>query len=83
MAGRWHVILSRAALFLEKARLFPNTKFIVGLDTALRVLDKKYYSNSEKQAENGRISKHFLHNFDSFIGNQTLGLQFYRSWSPC
>lgn len=59
MAGRWHVILSRAALFLEKARLFPNTKFIVGLDTALRVLDKKYYSNSEKQAENGRITKHF------------------------
>jgi nicotinamide mononucleotide (NMN) deamidase PncC len=39
------VVLTRAATFREKSRLFPNTTFIVGVDTAKRILNPKYYAN--------------------------------------
>jgi hypothetical protein len=41
--GRASVWLTRAARFIEKARLFPGTTFVVGADTALRLFDPRYY----------------------------------------
>jgi hypothetical protein len=35
------VALTRAALFTQKARLFPGCAFVVGVDTARRILDPK------------------------------------------
>ncbi len=37
------VLLTRAPLFLDKARLVPGACFVVGYDTAARLLDPKYY----------------------------------------
>jgi hypothetical protein len=37
------VVLSRAALFVEKARLFPGSVFVVGYDTAIRLVNPRYY----------------------------------------
>jgi nicotinamide mononucleotide (NMN) deamidase PncC len=41
----WHatVELTRAATFREKARLLPGTTFVVGTDTAERIVQPKYY----------------------------------------
>jgi hypothetical protein len=41
------VLLTRAPLFIEKAKLFPGSYFLIGADTAKRLVDKKYYNNSE------------------------------------
>ena len=46
-AGRWPVYVTNAPTYLEKAQLFPNTVFVVGFDTAERVLHPRYYQNSE------------------------------------
>ena len=46
-AGRWPVYVSNASTYLEKSRLFPNTVFIIGFDTAERVMHPRYYQNSE------------------------------------
>jgi hypothetical protein len=43
-AGLAPVWLSRAARFVEKARLFPGAVFVVGADTALRIVDERYYA---------------------------------------
>ncbi len=37
--------LTRAATFVEKARLFPGVTFVVGADTILRVADPRYFRN--------------------------------------
>jgi hypothetical protein len=42
-AFRYPVVLSRARLFVEKARLFPECTFAVGYDTAARLVDPRYY----------------------------------------
>jgi hypothetical protein len=42
-AGRAEVWITRAARFTDKASLFPGTIFVVGADTALRIVDPKYY----------------------------------------
>jgi hypothetical protein len=42
-ARRSPVVLSRAALFVEKARLFPGSVFVVGYDTAIRLVNPRYY----------------------------------------
>jgi hypothetical protein len=48
-AGRYPVFTTTAPTFIEKARLFPRTTFVVGYDTARRILDAHYYgSNSAR-----------------------------------
>jgi hypothetical protein len=42
LAGR-RVLLTRAATFVEKARLVPGGVFIVGADTLLRIANSRYY----------------------------------------
>jgi nicotinamide mononucleotide (NMN) deamidase PncC len=42
-AFRFPVVLSRAALFVDKARLFPDCVFVVGYDTAARLVEPRYY----------------------------------------
>jgi len=42
-AGRARVELTRAPTFLEKSRLFPGATFIVGADTAERLVATRYY----------------------------------------
>ena len=40
------VILTCAPLFGEKSSIFQNSTFIIGNDTALRLVDPKYYDNN-------------------------------------
>jgi hypothetical protein len=42
-AGVAPVWVTRAATFGEKADLFPGAAFVLGWDTAVRVIDPKYY----------------------------------------
>ncbi len=48
-AGRYSVIVSNAPTFVSKSRLFANTKFVVGYDTAARLLQPRFYSDSYEQ----------------------------------
>ncbi|CAG9462522.1 unnamed protein product [Pedinophyceae sp. YPF-701] len=43
------VVLTRAPLFTQKAALFKNTTFVVGHDTAARLVMTKYYRNSHEE----------------------------------
>lgn len=46
-AGRAPLVLTRAARFHEKARLLPGTVFVLGADTAARVLEPRFYPEGE------------------------------------
>lgn len=46
-AGRSAVVLTRAETFQKKARLFPGVTFVVGWDTAVRLVDPRYYGGEE------------------------------------
>ena len=46
-AGKWPVELTRAPTFVEKSRLFPGTTFVIGADTAERLIAPKYYGDDE------------------------------------
>ena len=48
-AGRWPVYVTNAPTFIEKARLLPGTTFVVGHDTAVRILHPRYYNNSQAE----------------------------------
>jgi Cytidylyltransferase-like len=41
------VELTRAPTFLEKSRLFPGTTFVIGADTAERLVAPKYYADDQ------------------------------------
>lgn len=45
-AGRRSVFASAAPTFLEKARLYPGIPFVVGYDTAVRILQPRFYQDS-------------------------------------
>lgn len=48
-SGKSSFILTREPFFINKARLINNSSFIIGYDTAIRVVNEKYYNNSKKE----------------------------------
>jgi hypothetical protein len=46
-AGKSSVELTRAPTFVEKSRLFPGVTFVIGADTAERLIAPKYYGDDE------------------------------------
>ncbi len=46
--GEWELALTCATTFREKASLFPGCTFVVGWDTAVRLVDLAYYGGSER-----------------------------------
>ncbi|KAI9989333.1 hypothetical protein PInf_019611 [Phytophthora infestans] len=45
--GAWPVLVTNATLFGQKAELLPGCAFVIGADTAIRIVDKKYYDMDE------------------------------------
>ena len=45
-AGRYTVFASNAPTYVEKALLYPGVTFVVGYDTAERILQPRYYQDS-------------------------------------
>lgn len=54
------VWLTRAPRFIDKALLFPGVVFVVGADTALRIIDARYYEGSPERLTEAlaQIRKH-------------------------
>ncbi len=46
-AGLAPVFASNAPTFVEKSRIFPGCTFVIGFDTAARVIHSRYYGDSE------------------------------------
>ena len=44
--GAERLVLARAPVFFEKARLFPGCTFVIGWDTMTRLVDPKYYGGN-------------------------------------
>jgi hypothetical protein len=49
--GRARVWVTRAATFEQKAVLFPGTTFIIGADTAQRLIALRYYGGEERRMQ--------------------------------
>ena len=49
--GAATVLVTRAATFVEKARLFPRAQFVVGADTAMRLGDERFYTSRDARDE--------------------------------
>ncbi len=43
----WQLVLTRQPLFAQKAILFTDSVFVIGYDTALRLLQSRYYDDDE------------------------------------
>ena len=48
MRGRFPVVMTRSPTFLQKARLFGGCHFVLGYDTAVRLLQGQYYEEGER-----------------------------------
>ena len=55
-------VMTSAGRFSEKAEMFPNSVFIIGADTLLRVFDEKFYSSNKDMNEHvERFNDHNIH----------------------
>jgi hypothetical protein len=57
-AGRASLWLTRAPTFVQKARLFPGAVFVVGADTAARVVAARYYAGGSAALESALDTIH-------------------------
>jgi Cytidylyltransferase-like len=63
--GQASLWLTQAPLFAQKAERFPGAAFVIGADTALRIVSPRYYDGSETQmlaalGRMGELGCHFL-----------------------
>jgi hypothetical protein len=49
--GRAPIFITRAATFVEKAVLFPGAVLIIGIDTAARILEPRYYRDEQDRRD--------------------------------
>ena len=49
--------------FFEKAKLFPNSIFVIGFDTLNRMLDEKYYASKKDMLEKLDVFNDFNNSF--------------------
>jgi nicotinic acid mononucleotide adenylyltransferase/nicotinamide mononucleotide (NMN) deamidase PncC len=49
------IALTRAPLFIQKAQIMPGSVFVIGMDTAIRLIDPKYYNNSLEEMVNALV----------------------------
>ena len=47
--GKANLYLTQASLFSDKTTIFPKSTFIIGADTAIRLLETRFYQDSEEQ----------------------------------
>ncbi len=54
--GVGDVAVTRARLFSDKAALLPGAWFVIGFDTAVRLLDDRYHSDGDAEADVRKLS---------------------------
>lgn len=50
-SGIGPVLLSRAPLFNQKAQLYPHSWFVIGVDTAVRLVNTRFYNDDPAQMQ--------------------------------
>ena len=58
-------VLTKAGMFIDKARMFPNCVFIIGADTLMRVFDEKFYDSHKNMMEH--IQRFNDHNINFLV----------------
>ena len=57
-------VLTKAGKFSEKSKLFPNSTFIIGADTLVRIMDERFYESRKEMLKELEIfnenNNHFL-----------------------
>ena len=48
-AGEGSIVLTHAPVFYEKSELLPGCTFVIGIDTAVRLFDPRYYEGSRSR----------------------------------
>ena len=74
------VWVTRAAAFEKKADLFPGSTFVVGFDTAIRLIDAKYYRGDETHRD-ACLRKLLERGCRVMVGGRVMGGAF-RVWEP-
>ena len=72
------VWLTRAATFVQKADLFPSAAFVLGWDTAVRVIDPKYYSG--EHGRNAALRKLMACGSQLVVGGRIDATGTFRVW---
>jgi len=67
-------VMTSAGRFSEKAEMFPNSVFIIGADTLMRVFDEKFYSNKKDMIDH--IDRFNDHNINFLVFGRKVNNKF-------
>jgi nicotinamide mononucleotide (NMN) deamidase PncC len=67
-------VMTSAGRFSEKAEMFPNSVFIIGADTLMRVFDEKFYSNKKDMLDH--IDRFNDHNINFLVFGRKVNKKF-------
>jgi hypothetical protein len=74
------VWVTRAATFENKADIFPGAAFVLGWDTAVRVIDPKYYGGATPR--DSALRKLLAHGCRLVVGGRLDTAGVFRTWDP-
>ena len=64
-------VLTKHGRFSEKAELFPNSVFIIGADTLVRIMNEKFYLNRKDMLEH--LERFNDHNINFLVFGRKVG----------
>lgn len=67
-------VMTSAGRFSEKAEMFPNSVFIIGADTLVRVFDEKFYTNKKDMLDH--IQRFNDHNINFLVFGRKVNNRF-------
>lgn len=79
-AGVRSVWITRAATFAMKAELFPGAAFVLGYDTAIRLIDAKYY-HGEVSRRDASLRSLLEHGCKVVVGGRINADGVFRTWT--
>jgi hypothetical protein len=73
--NRHHWIITKQGRFSEKSAMFPNSVFIIGADTLLRILNEKFYLNYKDMMNQLDLFNH--HNINFLVFGRNVNNKFF------
>lgn len=80
-AGVGPVWVTRAAAFADKADLFPGAAFVLGHDTAVRLIDPKYYEQNPDRRD-AALRKLLARGCRVVVAGRVAWDGVFRTWEP-
>merc|ERR1711916_242676 len=71
------IVTTKEQTFVDKAKVLPGRKFVVGYDTAVRIVDPRYYGDGKHEEMVAALADVYRNGGRFLVGGRLVGSSFH------